>query len=225
MPIQPLLDRSIDPLELVELTQQWGVPPLRQVTLTVDEPFLTGENQLLTKNGRRAEICYVMHRGNPADGLLLHIKTFYPSGAYRLPTGGIQVGEGVLHALEREILEETGLHLGSAPGEVQLNGLLGVLAYDLLHRQLGPVEFATYFFLVQMPPTAELHPLDDDEHIGGWEWCTPPELQRVAEVLDTVHTRSSTWADWGHFRAAGHRFVANLPLKPVRSSLPIAGKK
>ena len=206
MPMQPSLDRSIDPFELVELTQQWGVPPLRQVALTVDDPFLTGENQLLTKNGRRAEICYVMHRGNPAGGLLLHIKTYYPPGAYRLPTGGIQVGEAVLHALEREILEETGLSVGSEPWEVQLNRLLGVLSYNLLHRQLGPVEFATYFFLVQMPPAAELHPLDADEHIGGWEWCTPPELRRVAEVLDTVHTRSDTWAD----RAASARRVTFL---------------
>jgi 8-oxo-dGTP pyrophosphatase MutT (NUDIX family) len=210
MPIQPLLDRSIDPLEVVELTQLWGAPLMRQAVLTVDDPFLTGENQLLTKNGRRAEICYVMQREKPATELLLHIKTFYPSGAYRLPTGGIQAGERVLRALEREILEETGLSLGMAPGQVELNRLLGILSYDLLHRQLGPVEFATYFFLVQMPPAAELHPLDEDEHIGGWEWCAPAGLWQIAEALDTVHTRSATWADWGRFRAAGHRFVADL---------------
>jgi 8-oxo-dGTP pyrophosphatase MutT (NUDIX family) len=210
MPTQPLLDRNLDPLELVELAQQLGMPPLRQVALTVDDPFLTGENQLLTKNGRRAEICYVMHRGDPAAGVLLHIKTFYPAGAYRLPTGGIQVGERVLHALAREVWEETGLQLGLEPGQVQLNRLLGILVYDLLHRQLGPVEFATYFFLVQMPPAAELHPLDADEHIGGWDWCSPSDLGHAAEVLDSVYLRSSTWADWGHFRAAGHRFVAEL---------------
>jgi 8-oxo-dGTP pyrophosphatase MutT (NUDIX family) len=208
--MQPLLDRSLDPLEIVELAQEWGAPPIRQVALTVDAPFLTGENQLLTKNGRRAEICYVMHRGDPANGLLLHIKTFYPPGACRLPTGGIQVGERVLHALAREILEETGLYLGDAAGQVQLNRLLGILSYDLLHRQSGPVEFATYFFLVQMPLAAELHPLDEDEHIGGWEWCTPADLWRVAEVLDSVRVRSATWADWGRFRAAGHRFIAEL---------------
>ena len=210
MPDQPSLDRSIDPLEIVELSQQWGAPRLRQFALTVADPFLTGENQLLTKNGRRAEICYVMHRGDPAGGVLLHIKTFYPAGAYRLPTGGIQVGERVLHALVREVLEETGLQLGSEPGQVHLDRLLGILAYDLLHRALGPVEFATYFFLVQMPPGAELHPLDADEHIGGWDWCRPAELRHVAEVLDSVYLRSTIWADWGHFRAAGHRFVAEM---------------
>jgi 8-oxo-dGTP pyrophosphatase MutT (NUDIX family) len=210
MSLEPLLDRSLDPLELVELTQRWGVPTIAQTALTVADPFLTGDNQMLTKNGRRAEICYVMHRGEPAAGLLLHIKTFYPSGAYRLPTGGVVVGERVQHALAREIWEETGLTAGDAPGQVRLDRFLGVLGYDLLHRQLGPVEFATYFFLVQMPQNAALEPQDADEHIGGWEWTTPEGLWRTADVLDRVHERSAIWADWGHFRAAGHRFVGGL---------------
>lgn len=208
--LNPAFDRTIDPLELVQLTLQWGAPRMAQVALVVDDPFLTGENQLLTKNGRRAEICYVMHRGDPQAGVLLHIKTFYPAGAFRLPTGGIQVGEAVLAALAREVHEETGLVLGGAADEVRLNRPLGILVYDLLHRSLGPVEFATYFFLVEMPPGAVLHPLDEDEHIGGWEWRTPAELAEVAAVLAAVHTRSPTWADWGRFRAEGHRFVAEL---------------
>lgn len=205
---QPTYERSIDPSEVAQMALQWGTPPLQQVTLHVDDPFLTGENQLLTSRGRRAEICYVMHQGRPEDGLLLHIKTFYPPGAFRLPTGGIQVGESVLHTLDREIHEETGLTLGSSSDHVQLERFLGVLAYDLQHRRIGPVEFATYFFLVRMPPNAELQPMDAEEHIGGWEWCTPAQLPIVAAVLDDVHTRSSVWADWGRFRAAGHRFVA-----------------
>jgi 8-oxo-dGTP pyrophosphatase MutT (NUDIX family) len=192
------------------LALQWADVRRQQVTLVVDDPFLTGEDQMLTMDGRRAEICYIMHRGDPNDGLLLHIKTFYPAGAYRLPTGGIQVGDSVLDTLAREIYEETGLTLGAGAGQVKLQRLLGVLGYDLLHRQLGPVEFATYFFLVQMPPDAELHPLDEHEKIAGWEWRTPAELEAVAAVLSAIHTRSATWADWGRFRAAGHRFVAEL---------------
>jgi 8-oxo-dGTP pyrophosphatase MutT (NUDIX family) len=127
-----------------------------------------------------------------------------------LPTGGVVVGERVQHALAREIWEETGLTAGDAPGQVRLDRFLGVLGYDLLHRQLGPVEFATYFFLVQMPQNAALEPQDADEHIGGWEWTTPEGLWRTADVLDRVHERSAIWADWGHFRAAGHRFVGGL---------------
>ena len=208
--MQPAYDRNIDPLEMAQLAQQWGASPVRQITLDVDDPFLTGNHQLLTSDGRRAEICYVMHRGDPQDGLLLHIKTFYPAGAFRLPTGGIHVGESVMHTLAREIYEETGLQAGEAPGDVKLQRLLGVLGYTLQHRTLGAVEFATYFFLVEMPARAELHPQDEDEHIGGWEWCTPAQLSAVAAVLEDVHAYSATWADWGRFRAAGHRFVAEI---------------
>ena len=210
MPVQPRYSRSIDPLEMVQLALRWGDLTVEQVTLAVSDPFLTGQDQMLASNGRRAEICYVMHRGDPQDGLLMHIKTFYPAGAYRLPTGGIEVGDSVLDTLGREIFEETGLTLGDQPGQVKLQRLLGVLGYDLQHRQLGAVEFATYFFLVQMPPDAELHPQDEHEQIAGWAWRTPDELPAVAALLDNVHTQSATWADWGRFRAAGHRFVAQL---------------
>jgi len=204
------LQHALDPEELAQLTLQWGFVPMRQVALTVDAPFLSGDHQLLTNRGRRAEICYVMHRGNPADGLLLHIKTFYPDGAYRLPTGGIQTGELVADTLAREIYEETGQTVGTAANQVKVERLLGVLAYDLFHRELGPVAFATYHYLVQMPADGELDPQDEDESIGGWQWCTPAELPAVADRLDNVYRRSATWADWGHFRSLSHRFVAEM---------------
>jgi 8-oxo-dGTP pyrophosphatase MutT (NUDIX family) len=210
MNLQPAYNRSVDPLEVEQLEAMWGPVPLQRTVLTVDDPFLTGENQMLTKNGRRAEICYVMHRGDPQAGLLLHIKTFYPQGAFRLPTGGTVVGESVLHALKREIWEETGLELGTAPDQVLFNRPIGILAYDLIHRKLGAVEFATYFFLVQMPSGAALQPQDEDEHIGGWLWRPAAELWQVAAFLDEVHTRSAVWCDWGHFRALGHRFAAEM---------------
>lgn len=203
------LEVAIDEAELVHLADLWGMPVVRQARLAVDDPFLTGEHQLLTR-GRRAEICYVMHRGYPADGLLLHIKTFYPPEAYRLPTGGIQMGEAVMATLGREIYEETGLTVGTAPGQVQVERLLGILAYDLDHRQLGAVRFATYHFLVRMPEAGELNPQDPDESIGGWRWTSPAALGAVATTLDEVQQRSATWADWGHFRALSHRFVAEM---------------
>jgi len=201
------LNQALDAEELAQLTLRWGVMPLRQAALTVDAPFLTGENQMLTSRGRRAEICYIMHRGDPADGLLLHIKTFYPEGAFRLPTGGIQTGELVEDTLTREIYEETGLVVGDGPTQANVERLLGVLAYDLYHKQLGPVEFATYHYLVRMPEGAELQPQDEDESIGGWQWVKPSELSSVADILDAVHQRAPIWGDWGRFRALSHRFV------------------
>ncbi len=199
---------AVEAAEIAALRARWRDAVLESATLDVASPFLTGEHQLLTSGGRRAEICYIMHRGDPAEGVLLHIKTFYPEGAFRLPTGGIHVGETVLDTLVREIFEETGLIVGGGDTDVRVERLLGVLAYNLRHATIGTASFATYHFLVRMPPHAVLAPQDPDESIGGWQWRPARELTAVAETLEQVHLRSQSWADWGRFRALSHRFVA-----------------
>src|SRR3954452_16116776 len=128
---------AVDQTEFRQLEAQWGTLPVVHRHLPVDDPFLTGENQELFKDDRRAEICYIMHRGNLADGLLLHIKTFYPSGAFRLPTGGIHKGEAVMETLSREIEEETGMVVGVRVDQVQVQRCLGVVTYAMEHRTLG----------------------------------------------------------------------------------------
>ena len=150
-----------------------------------------------------------MHAGDPDTCVLLHRKTYYPEDAYRLPTGGVHVGERVADTLVRGIFEETGLVVGEAENQVRVERFLGVLVYDMLHTGLGRnVPFATYHFLVRMPPEGELDPQDPEESIAGWKWCPAQELLQVAAALEQVYLRSATWADWGRFRALSHRFVA-----------------
>ena len=207
--VQPSYQDAVDQAEVKLLELQWGALPLEHQRLTVDHPFLTGEHQQLVSDGRRAEICYIMHRGNVADGVLLHIKTFYPSGAYRLPTGGIHEGEQVMETLAREIEEETGMVVGVGADNVQVQRCLGVVSYAMEHRSAGQTfPFATYHFLVQMPREGVITTLDPEEHIGGWEWRSPDELLAVAETLAQVGRRDAVWGDWGRFRALSHRFVA-----------------
>jgi 8-oxo-dGTP pyrophosphatase MutT (NUDIX family) len=202
------LNHALEAAELAQLATRWGVVPQEHHRLEVDDPFLTGENQLLVSNRRRAEVCYVMHRGDPQAGVLLHIKTFYPTGAYRLPTGGIHQGEGVFDTLIREIDEETGLAVGTGADQVQVQRFLGIVACDFIHRTLGRTfPFATYAFLVQMPVDATLQPRDPAESIGGWQWRRPAELAAVADFLANVGQHTSEWGDWGRYRALIHRFV------------------
>lgn len=202
-----LLD-AIDAEELQSLCENWGPFPVEQATLEVAPPFLSGEHQQLTANGRRAEICYVMHRGDPMQGVLLHSKTFYPEGMYRLPTGGVHGGERILETLVREILEETGLHVGNGKDQVHVERCLGVLTYELRHATLGVLSFATYHFLVRMPSHADILPQDLEESIRGWQWRPATELHLIADHLAKTHQVSREWADWGRYRALSHRFVA-----------------
>lgn len=203
------LIRSVESAELSALQDRFGALPRRHVRLQVDSPFLDGEHQMLTKDGRRAEICYVMHQGDPAQGLLLHIKTIYPAGAYRLPTGGVQVGEGVLETLAREIEEETGLVVGEQTGQVQVQDCLGLISYELHHHSLNQVyPFATYHFLVRAPTDPVLAPQDATERICGWQWRPAAEMTVVADRLEEITQKRAYWTDWGRYRALSHRFVA-----------------
>jgi 8-oxo-dGTP pyrophosphatase MutT (NUDIX family) len=199
------LQSAVDPDELAALESEWGPAPHWRLRLEVDDPFLTVEPQRLVKDGRRAEICYIMHRGDPADGLLLHIKTIYPKGAFRLPTGGVQPGESVLATLVREIYEETGLTAGK---EVEIERFLGLASYAMPHRSAAATySFATYHFLVRMAASARLEPQDLGELICDWQWRPTAELGGVATFLEGIGATAPGWADWGRFRALSHRFV------------------
>ena len=199
--------QSVERDELAEIEARLGSAPQTHVKMEVDDPFLTGNHQLLTSDRRRAEICYVMHRGDLQEGVLLHIKRFYPEGAFRLPTGGVHQEESVLETLAREIEEETGLTLGDDEKQAHAERFLGLVSYTLYQRaQRRFHEFATYHFLVRMPVDAELMPQDASEEIAGWKWVSPAELGDVADFLAGVE--GNDWADWGRFRAVSHRFVA-----------------
>jgi len=202
------LSVAVEPAEWAVLTAKWGARPLVELASAVDHPFLSGEHQELVRNGRRAEICYVMHGGDPAQGVLLQSKRYYPDDCYRLPTGGVNSGEAIEETLVREIYEETGLTVGMAATEVRVEAFLGAVHYRLFHRLWGrTADFATYAFLVRMPAGAELDPQDEEEQLAGWRWLPAPELVHIAGALDSLHLRAAEWGDWGRFRAIAHQQV------------------
>ena len=87
--------------EIASLGRRFGAPIVRAVPLD-DIAFDPVGNP-----SRFAEVCMVVRR--PSGTLLLSTKTFYPPGAHRLPTGGIDAREAFLVAALRETREETGL--------------------------------------------------------------------------------------------------------------------
>lgn len=147
----------------------------------------------------------------PSGKLLLSIKTFYPRGAYRLPTGGIHHGEGVLASLRREAVEETGL-------DTEVRRFLARIAYRPLTAPHGPPVFHTFAFLLD-EVSGTLGTLDPSERIEEWREIEPAQLVSVADRLDHIDTPGSEdiggdWAAWGRFRAVVHRAVATALAAP-----------
>ena len=151
---------------------------------------------------RFAEVCMVIRRRN--GNVPLSIKTFYPRGAYRLPTGGIHHGERILDALRRETEEETGL-------ETVTERFLAWITYRPVSAPDAPPLFHTFAFLLD-EVGGRFHTRDLEEQIEEWFEVEPAALGDVADRLDQVASAPSKeiggdWADWGHFRAVVHRVV------------------
>ena len=141
----------------------------------------------------------------PSGKVLLSIKTFYPRGAFRLPTGGIHHGEGVVESLRRETAEETGL-------TTEVRRFLARISYRPLSAPDDPPVFHTFAFLLE-ETGGRLGALDETERIEEWREVAPSELHAVADLLDHLASEGSEdiggdWAAWGRFRAVVHRAVA-----------------
>jgi ADP-ribose pyrophosphatase YjhB (NUDIX family) len=187
--LDPGVHREID-----ELAGRLGEP--RRVVAKIDDSF----DDPIRKPDRFGEVCMVIRR--PSGRLLLSIKTFYPRGAYRLPTGGIHHGEGIHDALVREAHEGTGL-------ELDVERFLAHIAYTGA-RQPHAL-FHTFAFLLR-ERGGVLGAIDTSEQIEDWREIAPSELPRVAETLSHLESAGTRdiggdWRAWGGFRAVVHRVV------------------
>src|SRR5262249_33019268 len=63
----------------------------------------------IARADRASEVALVLRR--PDGAIWLMTKAYYPPGVFRLPTGGIGLGEPLGAALARETREETGWRL------------------------------------------------------------------------------------------------------------------
>jgi ADP-ribose pyrophosphatase YjhB (NUDIX family) len=183
--------------EAALLAARYGEP--RRVDATVQLFFDPIQNP-----DRIGEVCMVVRRRN--GKLLLSIKTFYPRGAHRLPTGGIHHGERILDALVRETKEETGL-------DTVIRRFLAAISYRPVTATDADPIFHTFAFLLD-EVGGDLGALDEEEQIEEWIEVEPAELRAVAERLERLagaHSQDigGDWADWGRFRAVVHRAVAD----------------
>ena len=182
--------------DLSSLAERFGQPLVRFAQLEIARFF-----DPLSNTDRYGEVCMVIRR--PHGHLITAKKTFYPTGAYRLLTGGIKPGEPVLDALLREVREETGL-------EVAVRRFLVAVAYHLPAQQDRPIFYTFAFLLDELGGTLEC--ADENERLDYFREITPAELPERAEFFDAIARGYSAdlggdWAEWGHFRAVIHRLV------------------
>ncbi len=177
---------------LQEAIALYGTPQERHYTYQVRrETFLYWQ---LVRRKRMGEVAILLRRRN--GRYLVQSKGFYPSGTYRLMTGGIKPGEHLSVAVEREALEETGLI-------VRIERFWAILTYDFLWESQRQ-SFTSYLFEVA-EQDGVLAPGDPDEAISDYREITLAEMASLAEHLEALPPE---WSDWGHFRAAVHRFIA-----------------
>ena len=183
--------------EIDTLAARFGPP------LVIDAPIPDDFDDPIRKPDRYGEVCMVVRR--PNGTLLLSIKTFYPRGAYRLPTGGIHRGEPILDALVRETYEETGL-------QTEVRRFLARIAYHSVDAPAGTPLFHTFAFLLD-ETGGTLGAIDTTEQIEDWREIEIAELPHVASFLDDLRMPGTVdiggdWRAWGKFRAVVHRAVA-----------------
>ncbi len=188
--------------KLEKVARRYGQP--RRCHHTLDLTSGEAMDWLRGKESSRGEVVLVIQY--PNGKVLLHTKSFYPPGVYRLPSGGIGRGEGIVEAALREVREETGL-------EVEMESFLGLLEYDF-RRGEEKLHFISYIFLLSAP-RGEPMPSDADEGITAFREVAIEELKVVAQGLRSL---PGEWADWGRFRALAHELA--FESLETRSRLP-----
>lgn len=176
---------------LAEAAQRYGQPEVREYDLGD-----AGDEERFWEMWQKRPAEVVLAICRPGGRVLLQTKAFYPPGTYRLPSGGVREGEPLLEAVQREMLEETGL-------QANPQRFLGILCYRF-RRGGRPQVRASYVFVLENGAGTPA-PRDEAERISGFREVPLADLEAVAQQLEGMQ---GEWAPWGRFRALAHRFVA-----------------
>jgi ADP-ribose pyrophosphatase YjhB (NUDIX family) len=175
----------IDENELRALMADYGRAEVEHFRVEVDENLF--DNRVARASDRRGEVVFAIEL---PSGILIHRKSFYGNGVFRLPSGGIDYGERVIDALRREIREETGLRSTD-------ERLLGVQDCQLCLGERA-VRFVSYVFHVRARGNPRIDP---KERIVAVRVIPPAELADVAESLRHTPPPNDGWGRW---RALAH---------------------
>lgn len=185
--------------EYDELNDQFGrCSVLKDVTLNFTNQKFFNEFKNKIKYDRVGEVAFFVERKNHK---FIVIRThFYPEGIYRIPTGGIQFGEGIMEALTREIGEELGL-------QTKINKFLGGVKYRINYKKDSLNYMSFVFWLEELGGTI-LEDATEDE-ISQFKEAERADIELICKNLKS---NKSNWKDWCSFRYQTTSFI--LPFLP-----------
>jgi len=165
--------------EIAELAHRYGEP--RVIDAMIDDGF----DDPIRRRDRYGEVLMAVRR--PSGKLLLAIKTFYPRGAYRLPTGGIHHGESIHDALLRPL---PGQKMGNSLAESWKESPDGLTYEFKLRRGLK--------FHNGDPLTAEDVKFSFERYKGAGAKAFQERVQQV-EIVDPLTVRFQLKEPWPDF--------------------------
>jgi 8-oxo-dGTP diphosphatase len=168
---------------------------LKSVSIEINKEYFeymrTAKGDLDTSS----EVVMVLPR--PGGKVLTLTKSFYPSGVYNLPSGGIHPGETTEEAFAREVAEETGI-------PVALQSEIGRI--DHILTSAGRQTSFTSHVILGTESAQTPHPSDEGEHISGYRDADIGDLRQFAEQMRSL---TGQWLGFGRFRATALDFVAD----------------
>ncbi|WAM32957.1 NUDIX hydrolase [Caldicellulosiruptor morganii] len=133
---------------------------------------------------RIGEVVFAVKTG---DSVLLVRQSEYPHGLYRIPSGGIGIGERVVNALKREVKEELAI-------DVEKFSMIGIIEYNLSYK-LKSYKFFSFVFLIDDYRKNDC--VDTDGEISE---VLAVEIPEIKYYCDIIKQQSGFWKDWGNLR-------------------------
>ena len=160
---------------------------VKKVSLTVESEKYFRDFKKTLETDRRGEVGFLLRRKN---GKLIVIRSKkYPKGAFRIPTGGIDFSESVIHALHREVKEELGVLF-------EIDKFFGIIEYNF-HYKEEIIKFYSYLFVINEISGELIKDATQDE-IADYREVDDEGLFELYKTLTSV---LGGWRDWALFRS------------------------
>jgi 8-oxo-dGTP pyrophosphatase MutT (NUDIX family) len=160
---------------------------VKEVNLNITNSEFFEEFKDKIENDRKGEVAFAVERPN---GKIIVVRTsFYPKTIYRIPTGGINHGEDIIEALQREVKEELGL-------QTNIEKFLGVIQFNILHKN-KKLNFYSYLFWLKEIGGNILEDALEDE-VSEYKEVNKEQLIEIVNILKEFQ---GPWRNWCIFRA------------------------